>query len=141
MSILITYRLAEEAGLDARIVVTAAAGVFILPFVLFSAFAGQLADKYEHWIQRYLIMYLIVFFTMLLLTNFSAPNFSSAFSAVVATLNNTGHGLDLFGTAADYSVFSPFAKVVFSFGMLMRSSRSEERRVGKECRSRWSPYH
>ena len=25
-------------------------------------------------------------------------------------------------------------------GMLFRS-RSEERRVGKECRSRWSPYH
>ena len=22
-----------------------------------------------------------------------------------------------------------------------RQSRSEERRVGKECRSRWSPYH
>ena len=22
-----------------------------------------------------------------------------------------------------------------------RVSRSEERRVGKECRSRWSPYH
>lgn len=76
-------------------------------------------DKKLSGIQRYLIVYLIVFFTMLLLTSFSAPNFSSAFSAVVATLNNTGHGLDLFGTAADYSVFSPFAKVVFSFGMLM----------------------
>ena len=24
---------------------------------------------------------------------------------------------------------------------LKESSRSEERRVGKECRSRWSPYH
>ncbi len=24
---------------------------------------------------------------------------------------------------------------------LLRSIRSEERRVGKECRSRWSPYH
>ena len=23
----------------------------------------------------------------------------------------------------------------------MESQRSEERRVGKECRSRWSPYH
>src|SRR2546427_9459413 len=23
----------------------------------------------------------------------------------------------------------------------LRASRSEERRVGKECRSRWSPYH
>ena len=25
--------------------------------------------------------------------------------------------------------------------MLHESNRSEERRVGKECRSRWSPYH
>ena len=24
---------------------------------------------------------------------------------------------------------------------LLPSHRSEERRVGKECRSRWSPYH
>ena len=24
---------------------------------------------------------------------------------------------------------------------LLRQDRSEERRVGKECRSRWSPYH
>ena len=24
---------------------------------------------------------------------------------------------------------------------LRKRSRSEERRVGKECRSRWSPYH
>ena len=24
---------------------------------------------------------------------------------------------------------------------LLKRSRSEERRVGKECRSRWSPYH
>ena len=26
-------------------------------------------------------------------------------------------------------------------GYLRNPSRSEERRVGKECRSRWSPYH
>src|SRR5260370_31912859 len=26
-------------------------------------------------------------------------------------------------------------------GFLMPAKRSEERRVGKECRSRWSPYH
>src|SRR5258708_14934336 len=25
--------------------------------------------------------------------------------------------------------------------LLKREARSEERRVGKECRSRWSPYH
>ena len=25
--------------------------------------------------------------------------------------------------------------------LLLQHRRSEERRVGKECRSRWSPYH
>lgn len=45
--ILVTYRLADAAGVDARILVTLAAGVFILPFVLLSALAGQMADKYE----------------------------------------------------------------------------------------------
>ncbi|MDR1481075.1 MAG: MFS transporter [Synergistaceae bacterium] len=47
MVILITYRLAENVSIDARILVTLAAGVFILPFVLLSALAGQFADKYE----------------------------------------------------------------------------------------------
>src|SRR2546427_12110981 len=28
-----------------------------------------------------------------------------------------------------------------TFAILVRRARSEERRVGKECRSRWSPYH
>ena len=31
---------------------------------------------------------------------------------------------------------------VLKFGdFTLKSGRSEERRVGKECRSRWSPYH
>ncbi|MDR1137874.1 MAG: MFS transporter [Synergistaceae bacterium] len=47
MVIVATYRLADTMSVDVRIVVTAAAGVFILPFVLFSAIAGQMADKYE----------------------------------------------------------------------------------------------
>ena len=28
-----------------------------------------------------------------------------------------------------------------SITLAQRTTRSEERRVGKECRSRWSPYH
>ena len=28
-----------------------------------------------------------------------------------------------------------------NYGFCCRMMRSEERRVGKECRSRWSPYH
>lgn len=43
---LITFRLADTAE-EAGLLITLAAGLFILPFFLFSAFAGQLADKYE----------------------------------------------------------------------------------------------
>ena len=32
-------------------------------------------------------------------------------------------------------------KVLFEEATEPPGSRSEERRVGKECRSRWSPYH
>jgi acyl-[acyl-carrier-protein]-phospholipid O-acyltransferase/long-chain-fatty-acid--[acyl-carrier-protein] ligase len=42
-----TYVAAEESNISAPIMVTLAAGVFILPFFLFSATAGQLADKIE----------------------------------------------------------------------------------------------
>jgi acyl-[acyl-carrier-protein]-phospholipid O-acyltransferase/long-chain-fatty-acid--[acyl-carrier-protein] ligase len=45
--ILITYRLAENMLINSQLLVTFAAGTFILPFFLFSATAGQLADKYE----------------------------------------------------------------------------------------------
>lgn len=44
---LITFELAERAGLDGPILVTAAAGIFIAPFFLFSAWAGQLADRFD----------------------------------------------------------------------------------------------
>src|SRR5581483_9970469 len=45
--ILITYSIALNSGHNAQILVTIAAGVFILPFFLFSAIAGQVADKYD----------------------------------------------------------------------------------------------
>lgn len=45
--ILITYRIAVQTGDNAQLLITLAAGLFILPFLLFSALAGQLADKYE----------------------------------------------------------------------------------------------
>ena len=45
--ILITYFAADKLSMDPRILVTAAAGIFILPFFLFSALAGQLVDAHE----------------------------------------------------------------------------------------------
>ena len=42
-------------------------------------------------------------------------------------------------TAAEAEVeFTPWTRRNFEDSI---AERSEERRVGKECRSRWSPYH
>ena len=43
--------------------------------------------------------------------------------------------------AIGYNVWAiPFSGS-FSYHEVAWTGRSEERRVGKECRSRWSPYH
>lgn len=44
---LLTFQAATLTSLDAGVLVNLANGLFILPFFLFSATAGQLADKYE----------------------------------------------------------------------------------------------
>ena len=35
----------------------------------------------------------------------------------------------------------PLSAILLPVGLALAYHRSEERRVGKECRSRWSPYH
>lgn len=45
--ILVIYRLGASAGLEPKILATVAAGLFIAPYFLFSALAGQLSDRHE----------------------------------------------------------------------------------------------
>ena len=50
---------------------------------------------------------------------------------------------------AQLEAFAPDLLIVVAYGRILPAAvlraapltRSEERRVGKECRSRWSPYH
>jgi len=59
---LITYVLAERSGFNAQVLVVIAGGIFILPFFLFSATAGQLADKYDKaWLTRWIKLAEILF--------------------------------------------------------------------------------
>ena len=46
MVVLLTNGILSSLGYQKELLVTVAAGLFILPFVLFSGFGGQLADKY-----------------------------------------------------------------------------------------------
>ena len=47
MAILVLYVVADQTPISGSIILTIATGVFILPFFLFSATAGTLADKYD----------------------------------------------------------------------------------------------
>ncbi|HSN56510.1 MAG TPA: MFS transporter, partial [Candidatus Sulfomarinibacteraceae bacterium] len=47
--ILVAYRSMSLLGISSQHIVVACAGIFILPFFLFSATAGQLADRIPKW--------------------------------------------------------------------------------------------
>ena len=47
----------------------------------------------------------------------------------------------LLGKVIDFGGKNVYGIVYFLINIPLLVLRSEERRVGKECRSRWSPYH
>ena len=49
------------------------------------------------------------------------------------------HNIQKTKGAADAKRSAAFTKIAKE--IIVAVKRSEERRVGKECRSRWSPYH
>ncbi len=51
--------------------------------------------------------------------------------------------IGVFGGSGFYSFLDGVDEVTLEtpYGAPSAKVRSEERRVGKECRSRWSPYH
>ena len=51
------------------------------------------------------------------------------------------HLLRIIDKAIDWSFIYELVEDKYSQDNGRPSMRSEERRVGKECRSRWSPYH
>ena len=53
-----------------------------------------------------------------LIIGFDEYDLTTNFTAVVATINNTGPGLDLVGPAGNFSIFSPLSKIVLMFDML-----------------------
>ena len=63
-------------------------------------------------------VYFVILFTSVLLISTNNFDFATNFTAVAATLNNIGPGLELVGPASNYSCFSTFSKYVLMFDML-----------------------
>ena len=62
----------------------------------------------------------------------------SGLNAASAHLDVTAHNIANVNTTGFKGSRAAFADV---YATSNNDVRSEERRVGKECRSRWSPYH
>ena len=66
----------------------------------------------------YFVLYALIFAVSVFLISIENGSFETNFTAVAATLNNIGPGLDGVGPMANFAHFSPFSKCVFMFGML-----------------------
>ena len=66
----------------------------------------------------YFMTYMFFFSICLLIVSLDAPNFVTAFSAVAATFNNIGPGLDMVGPTGNYSDFSILSKLTLSVAMI-----------------------
>ena len=66
----------------------------------------------------FMITYILIFAFSVLLIAFDNLDLTTNFTAVAATLNNIGPGLELVGPTSNFSVFSPFSKLILIFDML-----------------------
>ena len=76
----------------------------------------------EHEVLRainvFIIVYLVIFAGSMLVISFDEFSFETNFTAIAATLNNIGPGLDMVGPMGNYSAYSPISKLVLIFDML-----------------------
>ncbi len=79
----------------------------------------ELSQREQRSIAFYLMTYLAVFLILLAVISLDTKTFSSAFSAVIATLNNVGGGLDLLGPSMDYSALHDRTKLIMCLAMVL----------------------
>ena len=66
----------------------------------------------------FLMSFILIYAISLLLISLNGFNFTTSFTAVSATLNNIGPGLDMVGPCGSFAEFSDFSKYVLMFDML-----------------------
>ena len=66
----------------------------------------------------YMVAYMLLYVISVILISFDNHDLITNFTAVCATVNNIGPGLELVGPTANYSFFSVLSKSVLIFDML-----------------------
>lgn len=80
------------------------------------------SKKISHEVTRsvsvYFVIYILIIIVTTILISFNGFDYVTSFTSVLATLNNTGPGMNLVGSTGNYAMFSVFSKIVFCFNML-----------------------
>ena len=80
------------------------------------------SKKITHEVTRsvsvYFVIYTLIIIITTILISFNGFDFTTNFTSVLATLNNTGPGMNMVGSTGNYAEFSIFSKIVFCFNML-----------------------
>lgn len=66
----------------------------------------------------YMVVYILIFASSVLILSLDELDLITNFTAVAATFNNIGPGLNVVGPSANFSVFSTLSKLILSFDML-----------------------
>ena len=72
-----------------------------------------------HGVSGYLIIYILIFFTSLLIISLNNLDFTTSFTSVTTCFNNIGPGLNKVGPMCNFSELSDLSKYVLSLDMLL----------------------
>jgi trk system potassium uptake protein TrkH len=72
-----------------------------------------------HAVLAFSFVYMVIIVSLTLVMSASGLDLITAFSAIVATLNNTGPGLGAVGPASNFAVLTDFQTWVCSFAMIL----------------------
>lgn len=80
---------------------------------------GKKMDKdLEEAVNKYLVLYILLFVLFMVIISRDVENFESAFAAVATTFNNVGPGLNDFGPVNSFAEMAPFSKFTLTIAML-----------------------
>ena len=83
-------------------------------------FEGKpLTDRNIRGVHLFLTVYILIFTASVLLLSLERFDLVTTFTAVAACINNIGPGLEVVGPMGNYAQFSPAAKLLLSFDMLV----------------------
>ena len=83
-------------------------------------FEGKpLTDRSIRSVHLFLTVYILIFTASVLLLSLERFDLVTTFTAVAACINNIGPGLEVVGPMGNYAQFSPAAKLLLSFDMLV----------------------